>query len=66
MWIAIKVSEQPAPIGFTMYTSTMKMEASDSLKTFVTTNKIKKVPLHAMKAIEGRGDIAPTHSRPRY
>jgi hypothetical protein len=25
----------------------------------------KAVPLHATKALEGRGDIAPTHSRPR-
>jgi hypothetical protein len=27
--------------------------------------KGKAVPLHAMKALEGRGGIAPTHSRPR-
>jgi hypothetical protein len=31
--------------------------------------KIKKgkaVPLHAMEALGGRGDIAPTHSQPRH
>jgi hypothetical protein len=27
--------------------------------------KIKAVPLHAMEALGGRGDIAPTRSRPR-
>jgi hypothetical protein len=27
---------------------------------------IKAVPLHAMEALEGRGGIAPTHSRPRH
>jgi hypothetical protein len=26
----------------------------------------KAVPLHAMEALGGRGDIAPTHSRPRH
>jgi hypothetical protein len=26
----------------------------------------KAVPLHAMEALEGRGGIAPTHSRPRH
>jgi hypothetical protein len=26
----------------------------------------KAVPLHAMKALGGRGAIAPTHSRPRH
>jgi hypothetical protein len=31
------------------------------------TGQVKKtVPLHAMEALGGRGDIAPTHSRPRY
>jgi hypothetical protein len=29
-------------------------------------SKGKGVPLHAMEALEGRGDIAPTHSRPRH
>jgi hypothetical protein len=29
-------------------------------------NKGKAVPLHAMEALEGRGGIAPTHSRPRH
>jgi hypothetical protein len=28
--------------------------------------KSKVVPLHAMEALGGRGDIAPTHSRPRH
>jgi hypothetical protein len=28
--------------------------------------KAKAVPLHAMKALGGRGDIAPTHTRPRH
>jgi hypothetical protein len=27
---------------------------------------IKAVPLHATEALRGRGDIAPTHSRPRH
>jgi hypothetical protein len=26
----------------------------------------KAVPLHAMEALVGRGEIAPTHSRPRH
>jgi hypothetical protein len=26
----------------------------------------KAVPLHAKEALGGRGDIAPTHSRPRH
>jgi hypothetical protein len=26
----------------------------------------KAFPLHAMEALGGRGDIAPTHSRPRH
>jgi hypothetical protein len=29
-------------------------------------NKAKSVPPHAMKALGGRGGIAPTHSRPRH
>jgi hypothetical protein len=29
-------------------------------------SKGKAVPLHAMKALVGRGDITPTHSRPRH
>jgi hypothetical protein len=29
-------------------------------------NKSKAVPLHAMKALGGRGGIAPTHSRPQH
>jgi hypothetical protein len=29
-------------------------------------DKGKAVPLHAMEALGGRGDIAPTHSRPRH
>jgi hypothetical protein len=29
-------------------------------------NKGKGVPLHAMEALEGRGSIAPTHSRPQH
>jgi hypothetical protein len=28
--------------------------------------KAKDVPLHATKSLEGRGGIAPTHSRPRH
>jgi hypothetical protein len=28
--------------------------------------KGKTVPLHAMEALGGRGDIAPTHSQPRH
>jgi hypothetical protein len=32
----------------------------------VVKGKGKAVPLHAMEALGGRGDIAPTHSRPRH
>jgi hypothetical protein len=28
--------------------------------------KAKPVPLHTMKTLGGRGDIAPTHSQPQY
>jgi hypothetical protein len=28
--------------------------------------KGKVVPLHALEALGGRGDISPTHSRPRH
>jgi hypothetical protein len=28
--------------------------------------KANAVPLHAMKALGGRGCVAPTHSRPRH
>jgi hypothetical protein len=28
--------------------------------------KTKAVPLHAMKALGGRGSVAPTHTRPRH
>jgi hypothetical protein len=28
--------------------------------------KSKVVPLHAMEVLGGRGDIAPTHSKPRH
>jgi hypothetical protein len=28
--------------------------------------KAKQSPLHAMEALGGRGDVAPTHSRPRH
>jgi hypothetical protein len=34
--------------------------------TFSTHKKGKLVPLHAMDALGGRGDIAPTRSRPRH
>jgi hypothetical protein len=34
--------------------------------TFVKGKKCKAVPLHAMEALGGRGNIAPTHSRPRH
>jgi hypothetical protein len=30
------------------------------------TRQAKVVPLHAMKVLEGRESIAPTHSRPRH
>jgi hypothetical protein len=33
---------------------------------YTTEKKSKAVPLHAMKALGGRGGIAPTHSRPRH
>jgi hypothetical protein len=33
---------------------------------FMITKKAKAVPLHATKALVGRGSIAPTHSRPRH
>jgi hypothetical protein len=33
---------------------------------FIQNNKGKAVPLHAMEALGGIGDIAPTHSRPRH
>jgi hypothetical protein len=37
------------------------------LVNYSITIKVKKaVPLHAMEALGGRGDIAPTHSRPRH
>jgi hypothetical protein len=46
------------------------MEAVGTSETFVYYNEINKkgkaVPLHAMEALEGRGGIAPTHSRPRH
>jgi hypothetical protein len=29
-------------------------------------NTSEAVPLHFMEALEGRGGIAPTHSRPRH
>jgi hypothetical protein len=32
----------------------------------VVKSKSKEVPLHAMEALEGTADIAPTHSRPRH
>jgi hypothetical protein len=39
-----------------------------ALKVLLFDGKVKgkAVPLHAMEALWGRGDIAPTHSRPRH
>jgi hypothetical protein len=34
--------------------------------TFTILIKVKAVPLHAMKALGGRGSIAPTHSKPQH
>jgi hypothetical protein len=35
--------------------------------TYYADNSLKQaIPLHAMEALGGRGDIAPTHSRPRH
>jgi hypothetical protein len=34
-------------------------------KVLEITKKAKSVPLHATEALGGRGDIAPTYSRPR-
>jgi hypothetical protein len=39
---------------------------SNFVKHFLDVKKSKAVPLHAMEALGGRGDIAPTHSRPRH
>jgi hypothetical protein len=36
------------------------------MHTFMYVCKSKAVPLHAMKALGGRGGIDPTHSRPRH
>jgi hypothetical protein len=36
------------------------------LHLLITVKWSKAVPLHAMKALGGRGDIAATHSRPRH
>jgi hypothetical protein len=35
-------------------------------KVYIDNLKVKIVPLHAAKALEGIGGIAPTHSRPRH
>jgi hypothetical protein len=43
----------------------LKMYLLITLRTEYTA-KAKAVPLHAMKALGGRGGIAPTHSRPRH
>jgi hypothetical protein len=42
--------------------------AVNKLRISVGNNALthKAVPLHAMKALGGRGGIAPTHSRPRH
>jgi hypothetical protein len=37
-----------------------------TLQKQYTVVKGKAVPLHVMKALGGRGGIAPTHSRPRH
>jgi hypothetical protein len=37
-----------------------------SRTTTINNNIGKAVPLHAMKALGGRGGIAPSHSRPRH
>jgi hypothetical protein len=39
---------------------------TEDRKHFEAEAKAKAVPLHAMKALGERGDIAPTHSRPRH
>jgi hypothetical protein len=39
---------------------------SKAFEHFEVKGKGKAVPLHAMEALGGRGDIAPTHSRPRH
>jgi hypothetical protein len=36
------------------------------MPTMFTLLKAKAVPLHATKALEWRGGITPTHSRPRH
>jgi hypothetical protein len=43
-----------------------KLQQSTSDHDISYANKGKVVPLHAMEALGGRGDTAPTHSRPRH
>jgi hypothetical protein len=35
-------------------------------KKFFAPDSVKSVPLHAMEALEGRGGISLTHSRPQH
>jgi hypothetical protein len=41
-------------------------QVSFSLHSVCSKAKAKAVPLHAMKALGGKGGITPTHSRPRH
>jgi hypothetical protein len=38
----------------------------ENFPAFYTPQRLIAVPLHAMEALEGRGGMAPTHSRPRH
>jgi hypothetical protein len=42
------------------------MAATKSRASCAELFKAEAIPLHAMKALGGRGDIAPSHSRPRH
>jgi hypothetical protein len=47
---------------FKKYTGTSNFNFVHCIRLY---KKLKSVPLHTTKALEGRGGIAPTHSRPR-
>jgi hypothetical protein len=47
-------------------TERLQSRPKDMQHNYHEVKKGKAVPLHAMEALGGRGDIAPTHSRPRH
>jgi hypothetical protein len=53
------------PLNEIILVEDVKVSATTTTTTKPTT-KSKAVPLHAMKALGGRGSIAPTHSRPQH